>query len=244
MPGWLAGVVRPGRNAPWSFPWKCSTFCWNVATPCSRSSWKRGATATTTPEERQAWPVVDCWARTYKSSYRPLRYFNKHVWIFAWGFFGWGGRNAKHFADREIIESALPAHKGCAMLAISRLGSFDYLLDWVRSHSIFCYYLFIPDFYGLFVFIFVVFLFFFISCVQVWCDWLLCHSSVWNPPPTSRDYHVGYDHLTKPPPLSQIFYFCTPHSYTHTHTARVVMNRPSTCHFSFDTFFHKLGNFF
>lgn len=160
MPGWLAGVVRPGRNAPWSFPWKCSTFCWNVATPCSRSSWKRGATATTTPEERQAWPVVDCWARTYKSSYRPLRYFNKHVWIFAWGFFGWGGRNAKHFADREIIESALPAHKGCAMLAISRLGSFDYLLDWVRSHSIFCYYLFIPDFYGLFVFIFVVFFYF------------------------------------------------------------------------------------
>ena len=27
---------------------------------------------------------------------------------------------------------------------------------------------------------------------QVWCDWLLCHSMVWNPPPTSRDYHVGY----------------------------------------------------
>jgi hypothetical protein len=34
------------------------------------------------------------------------------------------------------------------------------------------------------------------------------------------------------------------HTHTHTHTARVVMNRPSTCHFSFDTFFHKLGNFF
>ena len=33
--------------------------------------------------------------------------------------------------------------------------------------------------------------------VQVWCDWLLCHSTVWNPPPTSRDYHVGYDHLSQ-----------------------------------------------
>lgn len=33
----------------------------------------------------------------------------------------------------------------------------------------------------------------FIICfmLQVWCDWLLCHSLVWNPPPSSRDYHVG-----------------------------------------------------
>ncbi|GFG40776.1 hypothetical protein Cfor_06054, partial [Coptotermes formosanus] len=25
----------------------------------------------------------------------------------------------------------------------------------------------------------------------VWCDWLLCHSSVWNPPPSCVDYRVG-----------------------------------------------------
>ena len=33
MPGWLADVVRLGRNAPWSFPWKCSTSYWKGATP-------------------------------------------------------------------------------------------------------------------------------------------------------------------------------------------------------------------
>jgi hypothetical protein len=26
---------------------------------------------------------------------------------------------------------------------------------------------------------------------QVWCDWLLCHSAVWNPPPSCIDYRVG-----------------------------------------------------
>ncbi|XP_057381514.1 telomerase-binding protein EST1A-like isoform X2 [Daphnia carinata] len=30
-----------------------------------------------------------------------------------------------------------------------------------------------------------------LPAIKVWCDWLLCHSTVWNPPPTSRDYHVG-----------------------------------------------------
>lgn len=30
-----------------------------------------------------------------------------------------------------------------------------------------------------------------LPAIKVWCDWLLCHSTVWNPPPTCRDYHVG-----------------------------------------------------
>lgn len=27
--------------------------------------------------------------------------------------------------------------------------------------------------------------------LQIWCDWLLCHRSVWNPPPSCGDYSVG-----------------------------------------------------
>ncbi|KAJ9594799.1 hypothetical protein L9F63_013901, partial [Diploptera punctata] len=30
-----------------------------------------------------------------------------------------------------------------------------------------------------------------LPAVKVWCDWLLCHSSVWNPPPSCVDYRVG-----------------------------------------------------
>ena len=31
----------------------------------------------------------------------------------------------------------------------------------------------------------------FVCLFQVWCDWLLCHSAVWNPPPSCVDYRVG-----------------------------------------------------
>jgi hypothetical protein len=51
------------------------------------------------------------------------------------------------------------------MLAISRLGSFDYLLDWVRSHSIFCYYLFIRPIFMVYSFLFSLFFF---------CFYFLC----------------------------------------------------------------------
>ncbi|GAB0093491.1 hypothetical protein DMENIID0001_086370 [Sergentomyia squamirostris] len=27
--------------------------------------------------------------------------------------------------------------------------------------------------------------------IKVWCDWLLCHHTVWNPPPTCSDYKLG-----------------------------------------------------
>ncbi|XP_055709469.1 telomerase-binding protein EST1A isoform X2 [Phlebotomus papatasi] len=27
--------------------------------------------------------------------------------------------------------------------------------------------------------------------IKVWCDWLLCHHAVWNPPPTCSDYKLG-----------------------------------------------------
>lgn len=30
-----------------------------------------------------------------------------------------------------------------------------------------------------------------LRAVKVWCDWMLCHSSVWNPPPSCSDFRVG-----------------------------------------------------
>ncbi|XP_063220783.1 telomerase-binding protein EST1A [Bacillus rossius redtenbacheri] len=30
-----------------------------------------------------------------------------------------------------------------------------------------------------------------LPAVKVWCDWLVCHSAVWNPPPSCQDYRVG-----------------------------------------------------
>ncbi|KAF4519711.1 hypothetical protein B566_EDAN003961, partial [Ephemera danica] len=30
-----------------------------------------------------------------------------------------------------------------------------------------------------------------LPAVKVWCDWLLCHKAVWNPPPSCADFCVG-----------------------------------------------------
>ncbi|CAG9865390.1 unnamed protein product [Phyllotreta striolata] len=30
-----------------------------------------------------------------------------------------------------------------------------------------------------------------LPAVKIWCDWLLCHTSVWNPPPSTQDFKVG-----------------------------------------------------
>ncbi|XP_030746868.1 uncharacterized protein LOC115875527 isoform X2 [Sitophilus oryzae] len=30
-----------------------------------------------------------------------------------------------------------------------------------------------------------------LPAIKVWCDWMLCHTSVWNPPPSTQDFKVG-----------------------------------------------------
>ncbi|XP_057667443.1 telomerase-binding protein EST1A isoform X1 [Diorhabda carinulata] len=77
----------------------------------------------------------------------------------------------------ELQERALIVSLQMFNLILERCVSI--LQDYISSQKEICPTSFPPDANVL------------LPAVKIWCDWLLCHTGIWNPPPSTQDFRVG-----------------------------------------------------